>query len=321
MVLVARNIFGALVYMGLLPGIIVLSSTAINNSFWARFQFSSSLSHYVIPSSKLQPNGCMAQSTPACGAPVPLTMASGCVQKCHDPDSDGGGGFRRILQIAKDRQQVDRRRLLVCACEYDDEYPAYPTDVLTGGAQGFAGCPAEMQSLLTSGACTCDAPIHTAFALCLTGGIFSLMPPAIWMISKVVSSCTPDAFQKCMAGPILLLSMCCLVGLLLFPIIAAIFGQFVVGEARVEICGDGGLGDLNIVVIMSWILATLVVSFALAISSTHMCPNKLCKAGLLGKDIPVVSAALARLKAPRLASPAVEPITVGLKKETQAQTE
>lgn len=184
-----------------------------------------------------------------------------------------------------------------------------------------------MQSLLTSGACTCDAPIHTAFALCFTGGIFTLIMPATWMTWAVVSmrrgngsTVMMPRFQKCMAGPILLLFICCLIGLLLCPIIAAIFGTFVVNEARADICGDGVLGGLKVVVILSWILVTLVVSYALAISSSHMCPNQLFPAGVFGKDIPVVSAALARLKAPRPASAAVEPITVGLKKDTQAQT-
>lgn len=260
--------------------------------FYTRFEFDSSLSHYQVPHSvrKLQPNHCMAGSTPACGTPAPLTTATGCQQKCSDSGHDeyGSAGMRR-LQVAEDSQHVDRRRLQTCHCKYTDEYPAYPTDVLTGAMTESAGCPAEMAALLKTGACTCDEAIETAIELCFTSALLALAPivlvPAAWGASRCKRGRAPSALT-------VLIFTCWIVCVLSCLIIAAILGLYVVTETSEDICGDqaanseseaGGLAQIHIIVTMTCLLAALHVTIAL-----------ICV--FVRPPIPFVSEALARLR-------------------------
>lgn len=276
--------------------------------FYTRFEFDSSLSHYQVPHSvrKLQPNHCMAGSTPACGTPAPLTMATGCQQECSSGQDEYGSAGMRRLQVAEDSQHVDRRRLQTCHCKYTDEYPAYPTDVLTGAMTESAGCPAEMAALLKTGACTCDEAIETAIELCFTSALLALAPivlvPAAWGASRCKRGRAPSALT-------VLIFICWIVGVLSCLIIAAILGLYVVTETSEDICGDqagqDGLDQIHIIVTMTCLLAALHVTIAF-------------KCVFVRPPIPFVSEALARLRSSGVGAAASHPSpsTVGLRVET-----
>ena len=266
--------------LALCASILVISLNVVNaeTPFYSRFQFAPSLQRYTAPSSRLElhPNLCMIRSAPACGTPVPLSTNS--LPQCQVDCTDDG----------------------FCECKYMDEYPAYGREVLMG-----QNCSRAVAALLETGGCTClEAElIRAAFALLATStALMGAVPLVVsvlilpcsfvcyclWcMCPRLVRvrldrMCRSAGFRRVEARLALLLICVWQLGSLLCAIAAPVVGLYaftrVCDGGGVEVCGDGGLGAMKAVVIMSWVLLALLVLVGMGLFGLPcLCASKLLK--------------------------------------------
>ena len=269
--------------LALCASILVISLNVANadTPFYSRFQFATSLQRYTAPSSRLElhPNLCMVRSAPACGIPVPLSTNS--LPQC-EVSCDG-----------------DTREPL-CKCKYMDEYPAYSRKVLMG-----ENCSRAVVALLETGECTClEAElIHAAFVLLATST--ALMGAVPLVASVLILPCSfacyclwcmcprlvrvrwermgrSAGFQRAEARLMLLLICAWQLGSVLCAIAAPVVGLYafmrVCDGGGVDVCGDGGIGTMKSVVIMSWVLLALLVLVGVGLFGLpRLCASKLLK--------------------------------------------
>ena len=265
--------------LALCASILLISLNVVNaeTPFYSRFQFATSLQRYTAPSSLLQlhPNLCMVRSAPACGTPVPLSTKS--LPRCQVDCTDG-----------------------FCACKYMDEYPAYGREVLMG-----QNCSRAVAALLETGGCTCleAGLIRAAFALLATST--ALMGAVPLVVSVLILPCSfvchclkcmcprlvrvrldrmchSAGFRRLEARLALLLICVWQLGSILCAIAAPVVGLYaftrVCDGGGVDVCGDGGLGSMKAVVIMSWVLLALLVLVGMGIFGLPcLCASKLLK--------------------------------------------
>ena len=247
--------------LALCASILVISLNVVNADlpFYYRFQFATSLARYTAPSSRLElhPNLCMVRSAPACGTPVPLSTDS--LPQCQ-VSCDGEG---------------------LCECKYLDEYPAYGREVLMG-----QNCSRAVAAVLETGECTCVEAklIRAAFWLLATSTALMGAVPLVASVLILPCSflcyclwcmcprfcqvrwerlCRSAGFRRAQARLMLLLIFAWQLGSVLCAIAAPVVGLYAFKRAcdggGVDVCGDGGLGTMKAVVIMSWVLLALLV--------------------------------------------------------------